>query len=465
MNVSCRRPVAAAAAAIIAITLAAPPATGPAVAGVGADDFTSDPQVEMTDYTLRLGEVSFDPLLAAPDLPEGWTALEAEGPELRLVQFQGPTQAAWLDQIEAVGVEIVQYIHPYTYIVWSEPGQLDAARGLGTVRWAGEFHPAYRVQPQWRNLPDEQIKVTILLYRGVDTDAVVRAIADLGGHSTGRRVLNRTFETAGFEMSGLDLRDVARIPGVYSVRPVPTDGGLRGEMSDQVCAGNYDVNNLAFPGYAAWLTSIGLDGSGVIMANVDGGVDQAHLDIVGRIIPCSGQTCGGGSSSSHGTHTAGIMAADGSSGNMDGFGFLRGLGIAPGADLVEQVYSPWFTQPGGMLLLMADSVANGAITSGNSWGPAGSPLGYDDDTLQVDIGARDTDPNTPGDQPLCYVLSIMNGNGGTSTQGTPDEAKNIFTIGSTWMQQSNGSQMLNIDDVSSNSAHGPCLDGRTIPHL
>jgi hypothetical protein len=129
------------------------------------------------------------------------------------------------------------------------------------------------------------------------------------------------------------------------------------------------------------------------------------------------------------------------------------------------VYSPWFQQPGGMLLLMADSYANGATLSGNSWGPSGSPQGYDDDTLQVDIGSRDTDPDTPGDQPLLFVLSIMNGNGGTSTQGTPDEAKNIFTIGSTWMQFGDGSQRLNIDDLSSNSAHGPCLDGRKIPHM
>jgi serine protease AprX len=457
MNESCCRPVAAAAAALVGFAAA--------FAGVGEEDFTSNPDPQATEYTLRLGEVSFDPLLQAPVLPEGWESIEAEGPQLRLVQLTGPTHAASLDQLEDAGLAIVQYIHPYTYIVWSDAQNLEAVRGVGAVRWAGEFHPAYRVQPQWRNLPDQPVAVTTLLYRGVDTDAVVRAIADLGGRSTGRRVLNRTFETAGFEISGARLRDVALIPGVYSVKPVPTDGGLRSEMSDQVCAGNYDGSNLAYPGYQAWLTGVGLDGTGVILADVDGGVQDSHPDLAGRLIPCSGQTCGGGASSSHGTHTAGIMAADGTSGTLDGFGFLRGLGIAPGANLVEQVYSPWFTQPGGMLLLMTESYANGAVASGNSWGPSGSPQGYDDDTLQVDIGARDTDPDTPGDQPLCYVLSIMNGNGGTSSQGTPDEAKNIFTIGSTWMQHGDGSQRLNIDDLSSNSAHGPCLDGRKVPHM
>ncbi|MHC4696991.1 MAG: S8 family serine peptidase, partial [Planctomycetota bacterium] len=159
------------------------------------------------------------------------------------------------------------------------------------------------------------------------------------------------------------------------------------------------------------------------------------------------------------------MAADGSSGTLDGYGFLRGLGVAPGAKLIEQLYSPYYTFTDGMLLLMKDSSRNGAFLSGNSWGPSGSPLGYDDDTMQVDIGVRDANPDSAGHQPLTYVLSIMNGYGGTSSQGTPDEAKNIFTIGSTRMQTSGGQQILQIDDLSSNSAHGPARDGRTIPHM
>ncbi len=59
----------------------------------------------------------------------------------------------------------------------------------------------------------------------------------------------------------------------------------------------------------------------------------------------------------------------------------------------------------------------------------------------------------------------MNGYGGTSSQGTPDEAKNIITVGSTKMQTSGGAQILEIDDLSTNTAHGPALDGRHLPHL
>ncbi len=266
-------------------------------------------------------------------------------------------------------------------------------------------------------------------------------------------------------MPGDMLQAVASLPGVYTLQPVPTDGGDRGEMSNQVNAGNVDGSNLAIPGYLDWLSQLGLSGEGVVIANVDSGIDQDHPDLLNCMLPCSGSTCGNEAQSPHGTHTAGIMAGDGISGITDAYGFLRGLGMAPGANLVEQVYSPTYTLPDGMLTLMSQSHQNGAVISGNSWGPSGSPQGYDADTRLVDIGVRDADPDLAGNQPLTYVLSIMNGYGGTSTQGTPDEAKNVFTIGSTVLQTTGGAQQLNINDLSYNTAHGPALDGRYIPHL
>ncbi len=422
-------------------------------------------QVYPEPFTLHLGGQSFDPRQGEPKLPDGWEGVSGDGPDLYLVQLIGPTRAEWLDGLRRSGLQIVQYLYPFTYIVWGQAEAVGRAAAADFVRWTGPFAPAYRVLPRWRNLPDEPVETSILLVRAADTDAAIRRLEALGGKNEGRAVLNAIFEVANFTLSGAHFQEAAHIPGVYSLQPEPTDGGLRGEMSDQINVGNYDANNQAFPGYLSWLAAAGVNGNGVIIANVDNGIQDIHPDLVNRIIPCTGQTCGGSTFSAHGTHTAGIMAADGSSGVVDPYGFLRGLGMAPGANLVEQVYSPYFQWPNGMLLLMTDSYNNGASLSGNSWGPSGSPQGYDNDTMQVDIGVRDADPNAPGNQPLSYILSIMNGNGGYQTQGTPDEAKNIFTIGSTKMQTSGGAQILQIDDLSSNTAHGPCLDGRNIPHL
>ncbi len=425
-----------------------------------------------TDFRLRLGEVTFDPKAGPPEAPAGLEP-RAAGTDLQLVQLVGPVRQAWLDRLEGAGLRVLQYVHPYTFIVWgdlqaaplanltTEAGTTEAG---GFVRWVGPFAPAYRLLPRFRALGAAPIGVDVVVIRAAGSDRVVRGLAALGAVLQSRGVLDHRFEVATVRLAGDRLAEAARIPGVYSVQPQPTNGGLRGEMSDQVNAENVDGGNVAFPGYEAWLGTVGLSGAGVLIANVDSGVQQTHPDLVNRFLACTGSTCSG-TSSSHGTHTAGIMAADGSSGTLDANGFLRGLGVAPGANLIEQVYSPWYTQADGMLLLMRQSYANGAPLSGNSWGPAGSPEGYDNDTLQVDIGVRDADAVNAGNQAFHFVLSFMNGFGGTSTQGTPDEAKNIFNIGSTKMQTSAGAQILDLDDLSSNTAHGPALDGRKIPHL
>ena len=415
-------------------------------------------------FVLDLGGVRFDPSEGAPRIG-GWDVPAADGADdddLRLVQFSGPVREQDLEAMRAAGLEPLQYLHPFTYVGWGSRGALERANGRAGVRWTGDFLPAYRVLPRWRSLDEAPVATHLLVYR--DANGLESALSAAGAEVGARHAIDRQFAVIDVRVPGNRFAQLARVPGVYSVQPVPTDGGLRGEMSNQVNAGNIDGSNLAIPGYLAWLGGVGVDGTGVILADVDGGVHDNHPDLVNRMLPCTGPTCGGSATDSHGTHTAGIMAADGSSGVLAG-GFLRGLGMAPGAHLIEQVYWPTYTQPGGMLKLMTDSVRNDASGSGNSWGPAGSPQGYDGDTRQVDVGVRDADPDAAGDQPLFFVLSAMNGNGGTSSIGTPDEGKNLFAIGSTKMQSGSTVQYTDIDNISSNSSHGPALDGRSVPAM
>ncbi|HUS64941.1 MAG TPA: S8 family serine peptidase, partial [Kofleriaceae bacterium] len=413
--------------------------------------------------TLLLGDGAVDTRVsAAPGLRTGWEASGA-GPDLQLVQFIGPTKTRWLDALTDAGLTVVQHVPPHAYVVWGEADALGRAAGLEFVRWTQPFHPDFRVPVGSRQAAGA---ATVLIARAAGGDAVVAELeAVTGAPVAERRVVDDRFEVAEVQLSGGALEAAAHVAGVYSIQSIPTDGGLRGEMSNQVNVGGVSELNEARPGYMDWIGQAGIDGAGVVIANVDGGVQHDHPDLAARIAPCTGTSCGGTKQSAHGTHTAGIMVADGSSGTRDARGFLRGLGVAPGATLVEQVYSGIYTKPGGMLLLMTESQRNGASVSGNSWGPAGSPRGYDNDTMQVDIGVRDADPDAPGNQPFTFVLSIMNGNGGFSSQGSPDEAKNVITVGSTRMQQFDGAQILEIDDLSSNSGHGPALDGRKIPHL
>ncbi len=421
-------------------------------------------QIIEDPYVITLGEERFDPLFGLPILPLDWADTGNPAANLHLVQANAPIRPEWLGELRSFGLEPLQYIHPFTYVVWGTRAEVEASETLPWMRWRGAFVPAFRVLPRWRLMEVPAVEAEILVPNVANPVRVTAELETMGATPIGSARLNSTWSVITVFLRSDSMAAAAAIPGVYSIQPSPTDGGARGEMSNQVCAGNTDGSNLAFPGYTSWLATLDLDGAGVTMANVDQGADQNHPDLQGRFVECAGATCGGATTSSHGTHTAAIQAATGNSG-VSSSGFLRALGMAPGARLVEQLYSPFYSQPDGMLLLMGDSHANGAVLSSNSWGPSGTPHGYDNDTMQTDIGVRDVDPTTEGNQPLTYVLSIMNGYGGTSSQGTPDEAKNLITVGSTKMQTSGGAQILDIDDLSTNSAHGPALDGRHIPHL
>ncbi|MDC8015544.1 S8 family serine peptidase [Tahibacter soli] len=414
---------------------------------------------EAAAFSLDLGGRVFDPLTDAT----ARASVYGKDRALRMVQFDGPIRAEWLAALAADGAAPVQYIAPFTYVVWADAASLQRAQRTSAVRWTGDFLPEYKTANVADGVSRNETEWHAMVYRGAGLDAT--ALRASGASVTARAQIDAQFDIVMLQANAAAIASLAQMPGIYAIEPVPRDGGLRGELAQQITANNLGPTNLPVPGYLAWLTTVGINGAGVKIANVDGGIFDTHPDLVGRMLPCVGDTCGNAATDAHGTHTAAIMAGDGSSGVNDANGFRRGLGMAPGASLIEQVYSPTFTQAGGMLKLMRQSQDNGAYLSGNSWGPAATPRGYDADTRQVDVGSRDTKPDIAGDQPLTYVLSIMNGNGGTSSQGTPDEAKNVITVGSTKAQTSAGAAIAAFDDISSNSAHGPALDGRRIPHL
>jgi serine protease AprX len=413
---------------------------------------------------LRFSEFAFDPVNEHPTLPTGWDRSSQTVPDLHLVQFDGPISDEVRGRIRAEGLEIVQYVFPDTYIVWGRSADRDRMRGQQRVRWTGDFAPAYRVQPEWRERRGEMLDMRVLIYRGAHVETVFAALSNVGAAIGAPQVVNDKFEIAGLRLPGELMRFAASIPGVYSIQPIGGEWSARAEVSDQININNVDEFNIAYPGYQSWLTAVGLDGSGVNVAIVDEGVDQAHPDLAAGYLPCTGGSCTA-APSIHGTHVAGIVTGDGSSGVMDANGFLRGLGVAPGSKILEQEFIMYRYLPGGVSELISDSSRSGASISNNSWGTSSSALGYNADALMVDAGVRDADPSTSGNQGLFYVQAFGNGNGGVSSQGAPDEAKNSIVVGSTWAIATSGDPRPDIDSLSNNSAHGPALDGRRIPHL
>lgn len=443
-----------------------------AAAGVA---FEAHPEVR----TLALPSVSFDPLV---DVPAGIGFEGETGPALRIVQFRSPTRDAWLSALHARGVRLVQPIAPFGYVVVADAASTSELGSLPFVRWAGSFDPAYRFGHLGSTVTEGPVNVVLI--EGASLGASVRMISRL---TEELRVTGSVpfMEVEGvgvqLELGASDLGDLMRLPAVYSIsaqrRPMPRD-----ELSDQIVATLGTPRGAPQPGYQASLGRYAVTGDGVIVAHVDSGVDGTHPDLLRRIRGCKDYVAGGalcvgtgvpgsndmifGQSDTlgHGTHTAGIIVATGTVPATDASGFRYGQGVAPGAKLYVQNYvslaAPFGpTGPGQYIALNRDSVLGGATVSANSWGPAGTPQGYDADTREFDFAPRDANLETSQHEPLDFVLSIMNGSGGTSTQGSPDEGKNLLRVG--------GTKNLRVadsgaDELCTCSAHGPDLDGRRL---
>lgn len=400
------------------------------------------------------------------DPARDWQAADPTGRDLVLVQWTDFGEAGVVDAIAATGARLVQPLAPVSYLVWADAEQTAALRRVEGVRFAGVLPPSVRVAPSV-DATTTRLRVTVL-GRGDIAGLSVwdRAFTDLPG--------------AVVELPGgaAQAAELSRMPRVYSVADAGGRPQLRDEKTVQVVA-NGTAEPLA-PGYDSFLERIGADGSGVVLAQVDGGVDFNHPELADRIAGCidystlpAGGLCNAKNTDDaigHGTHVLGNVLGTGSTGLGDSKGFKYGLGVAPGAKAIVQnaiSLNALAEDPfeNGYRPVYEAAATRGAVLSQNSWGPQPDPQGYDADTREFDSIVRDADSATAGDQPLGLVFSVMNGGGGTSTQGSPDEAKNIIRVGGSGGRNARTGAGPTVDDLCTCTAHGPALDGRILPDI
>ena len=386
------------------------------------------------------------------------------GEDLVLVQFEERGATELVDALPSTGATLVQPLAPVSYIVLADAASTDQIRAMEGVRFAGVLPPAARVHPSTADTG--MLRVTIVgdSLDGVAVTGTPRAFTAIAG---------TVLTVPGNHVTAARL---AQLPEVYSVAAADELQGpaaLRDERTAAIVGEGVAEPTSPY----APAEQFGVDGTGVTVAVVDGGVDTTHPELPGlgdtRTATCTsysftfGADCFAGNSDDaigHGTHVAGIVLGTGSTGLGDGGagGYAFGRGVAPGADLhVQNAINLTASRP-SITELFATSYRAGATVVQNSWGPSGTPQGYDEPTRQADAAVRDADPDAPGDQELGVVFSVMNGNGGTSTQGAPDEAKNILAIGGSGSGRPGSPGG---DDLCTCTAHGPNLDGSRLVDL
>jgi subtilisin family serine protease len=449
-------------------------------------DVPYEPQPRATQIGLL--NYPFDTREGEPAIPADLRAAPSPGEEgLYLVQFAGPTRDEWLQDLERGGVRVLQYVPEDAYLVWGRPAQVHSAEHFPGVRWAGVFYPAYKIAPSLANRTGLVENVSVLLYDDGHGKDTLAAIEQLGGRYVQDFPLPILPAESGqwiqaiFALDAAHVADVARLGNVFHLEYASPRPGLDDEIGDQIVAGNYTAG-VPYPGYQSWLTASGADGSGVRIADVDTGCDTndnatAHQDIRGRIAAFVDYSGGAypTDDNGHGTHTAGIVAGNAALGIADPGGFLYGLGVAPGAQLVVQNALQSYIWPpsGGWQRLSKDSVLNGAVASSNSWytGAAGAQ-GYSAACASHDRMVRDANFDTSTvAEPLIMVFSAGNDGPGASTITEPKEAKNLIVVGASENYRpdnplgSGCGASSNIERVVGFSSRGPTLDGRLAPTL
>ena len=436
---------------------------------------------------LAIGKYRIDTEAPPPPAPAGLDVPAALTSSWRhhLVQAAGPPTPEWVAEIETRGVHVVEPVSAYGLFVVGDPKQVAALRDLPFVAWTGAFRPAYRMGAALEGRTGTLKFVSIGVYPDSAAPEVKTALAGAGATVVRESVMPATyggeFTVLLAEMDAAGLPAIAQLPDVrwleYQPPKVPT-----GERETQIVAENLNAaaapSTAPIPGYQAWLTTVGLGGSGVTVAIADTGVDadannnaSGHLDLRGRQNAFVDYTGGTVTTDTHGhgTNVAGIAVGSAATGAVEAAApnnFLWGQGVAPQAGYVTESFILAPVQP-SVSTLIRDAAANGALVMNNSWGADDSGgSGYVSESREIDLGVRDANSATSALESLIIVCAAGNEGGRPTSIGAPHETKNDIVVGNSLTYRPGfGFPSEDIRGISGTSSRGPAADGRILPNV
>ncbi|MDW8218106.1 MAG: S8 family serine peptidase, partial [Acidobacteriota bacterium] len=446
-----------------------------------------------TDFTISLRGFCFDPTTSDPAREcarRGGYLTEHTGDGYYLVQFTGRTRDAWLTQLQALGVEPVQYVPHQAYLVYVPATARETTTGLAFVRWMGPYHPIYKLSPdlQWvftgkARKPAGDGTYLVATFKREGLEAAARQVATVGKVLTAEAMPSgAAFDVLRVQLTPEGVAAAAQLQAVLAiepyVRPTPED-----ERNAHVTAGNYTgtgIENLAGPGYNPQ-AQFGSNGNGVTVGVVDDGVEipgpQGFYITAANAVAGPPRGADGASSfrGGHGHLCASIIAGTTPFPNLlDPRNYNYGLGVAPGAHLVSVPLITGGAYQGGDATAVNDTITtlppNGAraTISNNSWG-AGVGTDYGTREAQYDAFTQDASQGETID-PLLFVFSAGNSGPNEGTLTRPKAAKNIITVGSSVglrpeLPAFSDIPNTNIDFLSRFSSRGPAADGRVKPDV
>lgn len=414
----------------------------------------------------RLGRFSDEGLLIDRPLPE---SLLTPRPDLRLVivDLEMPLTVAREEFAAVQGMAVREFIAPSGLLLQAPPSAFAALDGMTAVR-------SVHTVPAAMFLDDALLDVLLLnggeaalqgteirLEGWRDVDGPIAVVHLNHGQHAIQQDLDEVAKVAleGREavdvgrwrgdLATTDLLTLALQPSVMWLGPEPTFA-----IANDQARQHMRVSNVA----NGFTTS--LNGSGVIVAVADSGLDADHGDFGARVLSNT-DVVGDGSTadrhSGHGTHVACTVLGDGSRGGY--------AGVAPQAELIFQAMendnNGQFLSP-SLNYILNQAYSQGARIHTNSWGSSQvSDQGkYTSSAEDIDDRTAAYDRTHANQEGLLVLFAAGNDGPGTGTVGAPSTAKNTLTVGNHQNRYSGAP-----DTMMSGSSRGPTDDGRIKPDV
>ena len=392
----------------------------------------SDYRIALASGAIRT-EANLEAWLQGP-APEATDIVK--GHYYRLLQFETLPNSAARTQIEATGIQLLEYIPNNTYFA-AIPAQLDrqVLRGIG-IRAVIRMEAQHKIKQNLQELP---LPVWAVPAPGV-LDVEINFPKNLKEADVRAMILAEGLELLPSTYAGVVttripahlLNTIATRPWVSFIEP----------LNPPAYPENYTGRTLHRSNMIASDHAMGrqYDGTGVVVAMGDDGIIGAHIDYQGR----ADQSRVNQNNGDHGDHVAGtIMGA----GNLN----PKHKGMAYGATL--HVYQVW------------NAVNNGASANANDGVLITSTSYSDGCNAGYTSFARSVDQMTRQNPTLLHVFSA--GNEGTADCG--------YGAGATWGNVTGGVKIgknvlavaaLNANgSLESFSSRGPAHDGRIKPEV
>src|SRR5690606_11295417 len=175
--------------------------------------------------------------------------------------------------------------------------QAERVRAAATVRWVGDYHPAFRVDPELiaANVFQQAANVRyniVVADKNVDKPALGQKVLALGGTINDEHQGGLLYSVT---LSGPQLLQVAGFDEVLWIDAWTPD--------------EFEMDNARIQGSGNYVESqVGYTGAG-INVHIYEGVESSHPDFTGGVTPVNS----GNTAASHGHCTAGIVFGNGSS--------------------------------------------------------------------------------------------------------------------------------------------------------